>query len=133
MPACSRSGEPRSALSKSVGARSAVDRPAATSASAPPGAVDAAVALDGHGAQQRTPSPQPRIAVPAPETIILPRRPLDSAPSTNQLGPETVNALTFEADQSTGAGHLFPRPATGRIAVKVFNHLGDGAMKALRV
>ena len=41
---------------------------------------------------------------PAPETIVMPSWPPGSAPPTIQLGRETVNALTFKPDQSTGAG-----------------------------
>ena len=40
----------------------------------------------------------------APETIIMPSWPPGSAPRATQLGRETGNALTFDLDQSTGAG-----------------------------
>ena len=42
---------------------------------------------------------------PAPETIVRPSWPPGSAPPATQLGRQTRNALTFDLDQSTGAGH----------------------------
>ena len=43
---------------------------------------------------------------PAPETIVSLSWPPGAAPPpVTQLGREAVNALTFELDQSTGAGH----------------------------
>ena len=45
---------------------------------------------------------------PAPETIVMPSWTPGSAPPAIQLGRETINALTFELDQSVGAGHSRP-------------------------
>ena len=48
---------------------------------------------------------------PAPEMIVPPSWPPGSATPVTQLGGETVNALTFQPDQSPGAGHRYIRIA----------------------
>ena len=55
-----------------------------------------------------------RYRPPAPETIVMPSWPPGSAPPAIQLDRETVNALTFKLDQSTGAGQgwVGTRPRT---------------------
>jgi adenine-specific DNA-methyltransferase len=42
---------------------------------------------------------------------------------------KTVETLTHDADTS----RPFEKPTSGRIAVKVINHLGDEVMKVFRV
>ncbi len=43
-----------------------------------------------------------------------------------------IDEAAWESLHST-ISHPFPKPATGRIAVKVINHLGDEAMKVIAV
>ena len=43
-----------------------------------------------------------------------------------------INEETW-ATLYSDASHPFPKPSSGRIAVKVINHLGDEVMKVFRV
>jgi len=54
-------------------------------------------------------------------------------PALDEVGfIDTIGALIFQYKQMTGMHFVFQKPESGRIAVKVINHLGDEATKVFQ-
>ena len=86
----------------------------------------------GEASRRNIPMVVSRPAMPeegkAPFRVTCERRNTDPGPQLVWRGKEDAWA-TLNSDTSCP----FPRPASGRIAVKVINHLGDEAMTVFRI
>ena len=69
----------------------------------------------------------------APVRVPYERRNRDLDPPLVSRGKDAQDAADAWAALNSDTSRPFPRPASGRIAVKVINHLGDEAMKVFRV